>query len=223
MKTDYLQCNPAFHRHPYYNCVIIHRGNHNFFTWLLFLFIYSFRGTVLPFALIQPFSEVHYQWKKDHDLQWHRLWPQTTTSFIPARSICCGVFLVPAFDSSDEYLVVDVVDTNMFLHIKAMYPPVWVWYREREVKMAAWEERASCLSIRAIWPTPILLSMTLCMSRLALCSSYLVWPHLHVCLKVAPDPLPPLFTWWTTLVAHHLCLSLPQTTPSSSLRTTTIQ
>ncbi|KAF8240508.1 hypothetical protein L208DRAFT_1232192, partial [Tricholoma matsutake] len=43
--------------------------------------------------------------------------------FVSVRSICCGAFLVAENCKDGDYLVVDVVDTDMFLRIRSMYPP----------------------------------------------------------------------------------------------------
>jgi hypothetical protein len=42
--------------------------------------------------------------------------------FISIRSISRGAFIVPEHSKDSDFLVVDVVDTDMFLRIRAMYP-----------------------------------------------------------------------------------------------------
>ena len=124
LKTDYLQCNPNFHGNVRYYCILVYDSKCNFFACLLMVFTYKFHNTTFPFALIQPFADVHYQCKKDTDLKLHRLQPKMLqhSIFIPARSICREALTVPAFDARDEYIMVDVIDTDMFLCIRAMYP-----------------------------------------------------------------------------------------------------
>lgn len=124
LKTDYLRCNADFHGNIRYDCVIISSSEHNFFARLLMVFTYKCHDATFPFALIQPFTDVRYQRKKDTDLKLHRLQPKTLqhSIFVPARSICRGALLVPAFDAKNEYIVVDVLDTDMFLRIREMYP-----------------------------------------------------------------------------------------------------
>ena len=120
LKTDYLQCSPNFHGRVHYDCVIVHAVDHDFFAQLLFIFTYKLGQQDLPFALIQPFSDVHYQHKKckkDQELHFHRLQAKNPghSVFIHLKSIFCGAFLVPALDHPDKYIIVDVVDTDMFL------------------------------------------------------------------------------------------------------------
>lgn len=124
LRIDYLRCNPSFHGRPRFDCIIVYRGDGYFFARLLYLFTYNFRGTTFPIALIQPFADVRTLRKKDHELRLHRLRPKTNRDsiFISAQSIRRGAFLVPALDRSDDLIVVDVIDTDMFLRIKSMYP-----------------------------------------------------------------------------------------------------
>jgi hypothetical protein len=80
----------------------------------------------LPVALIQPFSEVLVlpMRQRDKDLNFHRLRarPQAESVFISIRSISRAAFIVPENTRDGDFLVVDVVDTDMFLRIRAMYP-----------------------------------------------------------------------------------------------------
>ena len=48
--------------------------------------------------------------------------PCAESVFISIRSICRGAFIVPENSRDGDFLVVDVVDTDMFLRIRAMYP-----------------------------------------------------------------------------------------------------
>jgi hypothetical protein len=124
LRIDYLRCNPSFHGRPRFDCVIVYRGDGYYFARLLYLFTYKFQGTTFPIALIQPYADVHPLRKKDKELRLHRLRPKTRGSsiFISARSIRRGAFLVPALDHPNDLIVVDVIDTDMFLRIKSMYP-----------------------------------------------------------------------------------------------------
>ena len=78
----------------------------------------------MPIALILPFSEVLVLRRRDKDLNFHRLRakPRAESIFISIRSISRGAFIVPEHSKDDDFLVVDVVDTDMFLRIRAMYP-----------------------------------------------------------------------------------------------------
>jgi hypothetical protein len=89
------------------------------------MFTYSFGDVVLPIGLILPFSEVKISWQKDKDLDLHWLQEslQKKAMFISLRSVCWGAFIVPEFIKDTDFLVVDVVSTDMFLWIQAIYPP----------------------------------------------------------------------------------------------------
>ena len=124
IRIDYLRCNPSFHGRPRFDCVIVYGGDGYFFARLLYLFTYNFRGTTFPIALIQPYADVRTQRKKDWELRLHRLRPKTSRDsiFISARSIRRGAFLAPALDHPNDVIIVDVVDTDMFIRIKSIYP-----------------------------------------------------------------------------------------------------
>ena len=129
IRVDYLRCNPSFYGRPRFDCVIVYRGDGYYFARLLYLFTYNFRGTTFPIALIQPYADVHPPRKKDRELRLHRLRPTASgkkrgnsSIFISARSIRRGAFLVPALDNPNDLIVVDVIDTDMFLRIKSIYP-----------------------------------------------------------------------------------------------------
>jgi hypothetical protein len=126
IRVDYLRCNPSFHGRPRFDCVIVYRGDGYYFARLLYLFTYNFQGTTFPIALIQPYADVLPPRKKDRELRLHRLRPtgkkHSDSIFISARSIRRGAFLVPALDHPNDLIVVDVIDTDMFLRIRSMYP-----------------------------------------------------------------------------------------------------
>lgn len=125
--TDYLRCSPSFFSRKRYDCVIVHSAYRDFFARLLYLFTFSYEDVVLPVALILPFSEITVlrNWEKarDKDLNLHRLRarPRKDSEFISIRSITRAAFIVPEHSKDSDFLVVDVVDTDMFLRIKAMY------------------------------------------------------------------------------------------------------
>lgn len=74
-------------------------------------------------ALVQPFTAITTLRKKDKDLRLHRLQtkPRETAIFVPARSIIRGAYIIPEGLKENTSLVVDVVDTDMFLRINKMY------------------------------------------------------------------------------------------------------
>jgi hypothetical protein len=78
---------------------------------------------MIPIALVQPFTEITTLRKKDKDLCLHRLqvMPREKAIFVPARSIIRGAYIIPEGLKEKTSLVVDVVDTDMFLRINEMY------------------------------------------------------------------------------------------------------
>ncbi|KAJ7265517.1 hypothetical protein C8J57DRAFT_992587, partial [Mycena rebaudengoi] len=76
------------------------------------------------FALVQPMDAGTGQLtSKDKALGFYRVRakPRQNSEFISVHSIVRGALLVPAGDRHGEYLVVDVVDEDMFLRLKSMY------------------------------------------------------------------------------------------------------
>jgi hypothetical protein len=122
--TDYLRCSPSFFSRERRDCVIVHSAERDFFARLLFLFTYLMEDVVLPIALVLPFSDISIVRRKDKELNFHRLRarPRAESMFISIRSICRGAFLVPEYTKDGDFLVVDIVDTDMFLRIRSMYP-----------------------------------------------------------------------------------------------------
>lgn len=77
---------------------------------------------MFPLALIHPFdAPTGVQLRKDKQLNLYRVQsrPRAQAEFFSVRSIICGAFLVP--DVNLDYLVVDTVDTDMFLCMKEMH------------------------------------------------------------------------------------------------------
>jgi hypothetical protein len=126
-KSDYLRCNPMFHNHPRYDHVLINTVDKLIFGQLLLVFTCVVGGVTYPFALIQPLDAPigrrrQKDIQKDNDLGFCRLRtrPRSASEFISVRSIICGALIAQDFEMPGDYLVVDSVDTDMFLRIKAM-------------------------------------------------------------------------------------------------------
>ncbi|KAF9470013.1 hypothetical protein BDZ94DRAFT_1329905 [Collybia nuda] len=124
--TDYLRCSPNFFSKERYDCVLVHSSERDFFARLLHVFTFTFEDITLPIGLILPMSEIKPLRRKDKELNLHRLRPirQANATFISLWSIIRGVFLVPECTTDGDLVVVDIVDTDMFLRIWAMYPPI---------------------------------------------------------------------------------------------------
>ncbi|KAG2750897.1 hypothetical protein P692DRAFT_201839120 [Suillus brevipes Sb2] len=113
--TDFLHCNPKFFGAPRFDCVFVQTTNKIIFSRLLFVFECTLEDTALSLALIHPFdAPTGVCIRKDKHLSIFRVRarPHAQAEFFFA-------FLVP--DGSNDYLVVDTVDTYMFLHVKALH------------------------------------------------------------------------------------------------------
>ncbi|KAG0699084.1 hypothetical protein DFH29DRAFT_983675 [Suillus ampliporus] len=110
--TDYLRCNPQFFGAP---IIIIGR--------LVFVFECAVGNDLFPIALIHPFdAPTGLRLRKDKQLNIFRVQakPHARTEFFSVRSIVRGALLVQDENSLD-YLVVDTIDTDMFLHVRDMH------------------------------------------------------------------------------------------------------
>lgn len=123
--ADYLRCNPKFHGHPRYDCVLVKTGQQPIFARLVYLFSCTVEKKSHPFALVQPLdAPAGRGGRKDKLLRFHRVRakPRKNSEFISVHSIIRGVVLVPDFDKSDEFIVFDVLDTDMSRRLKTLYP-----------------------------------------------------------------------------------------------------
>jgi hypothetical protein len=101
----------------------------DYFARLVFVFTYAVeveeKRTVIPMALVQPFTDISTPFrKKDIELRLLRLKekPREKSIIIPARSIIRGAYIVPDGDKKADWLVVDIIDSDMFLRMHALYP-----------------------------------------------------------------------------------------------------
>ncbi|KAG1763075.1 hypothetical protein EDD22DRAFT_979489 [Suillus occidentalis] len=97
---DYLRCNPCFFNAPHFDCVFIQTHANVIIGRLLFLFDCPVGEDLFPLAL-------------DKQLNLFR------AKFFSVRSIIRGALLV--HDAGLDYLVVDTVNTDMFLRVKEMH------------------------------------------------------------------------------------------------------
>ena len=123
LMSDHLQCNPSFFGSLHFDTVLIqHTADKMVFVCLLFMFTcqVSTFGT-FKFALVQPYTLAHLGHRLDHDFQLTRVkaLPSTSSMFIPLESIIHSAVLVPS-DSANKYFVVDHLDSDMFLQMKAL-------------------------------------------------------------------------------------------------------
>jgi hypothetical protein len=96
------------------------------FAQLVFVFTVNFLETVYPIALIQGFARAKSSAaiiKKDIDLHFLHLrkLKDIHTEFVFARSIIHGAILLPAGDREGDYIVFDLVDTDMCMRIQELH------------------------------------------------------------------------------------------------------
>ncbi|KAG1838007.1 hypothetical protein F4604DRAFT_1885610 [Suillus subluteus] len=126
--TDYLRCSPQFFNAPHYDCVFIRTQNGVILGRLVFLFQCAIGNGLFPLALIHPFdTPTGPRLRQDKQLNLFRVCaqPRTKAEFFSVRSIICGALLVQDSGGNPlDYLIVDTVDTDMFLRVREMYQQV---------------------------------------------------------------------------------------------------
>ncbi|KAG1793018.1 hypothetical protein EV424DRAFT_1548534 [Suillus variegatus] len=128
LTTDYLQCNPSFHGCEHRDCALIRTldkdGNDkNIFVRILFMFKFTVSNHTFELALVLPMdAPTGSRRSMDHDLGLTRLRarPLASSEFISLQSIVHGALLVPDYDNNGDFFLVDLVDTDMFLHAKSL-------------------------------------------------------------------------------------------------------
>ncbi|KAK7049204.1 hypothetical protein VNI00_005805 [Paramarasmius palmivorus] len=126
VSTDYLRCNPKFHHRPWYDFVIFQSQDGPIFGQLKIMFICDVGDIQHPVAYIQSYKVVNAvrRSRSDKDLGILRL-EKDKIEFISIHSIVRGALVVPAAATDvleEERLVVDVIDSDMFLRVKKHWP-----------------------------------------------------------------------------------------------------
>ena len=123
--TDYLRCSLSFHGWARHDCAIFQTQQHDIFTWMIFLFTCSIGNEKFPLALVQPYDVglVGQQLSKDNHLSFWRVREQSHASaeIFSVHSIIHGALLYPDNTRPGEHLVIDTIDTDMFLHVQEMH------------------------------------------------------------------------------------------------------
>ncbi|KAG1749387.1 hypothetical protein EDD22DRAFT_981848 [Suillus occidentalis] len=122
LHTDYLRCSPKFFNAARFDCVFIQTEAKVIFGRLLFLFECIVGDITLSLALIHPFdAPTGVRLRKDKHLNIYRVRarPRAQAEFFSVRSIIRGALLV--LDGSTDYLVVDTVDSDMFIRVKELH------------------------------------------------------------------------------------------------------
>ncbi|KAJ7263191.1 hypothetical protein B0H12DRAFT_1209494 [Mycena haematopus] len=113
--TDYLRCNAA----------LVKTATGTIFVRLAFIFACTIEDKTYPFALVQALDVgTGRQSAKDKALSFYRIRerPRKECEFISVHSIIRGALLAPDFDKKGDFLVIDVVDGDMLLRLKEIYP-----------------------------------------------------------------------------------------------------
>ncbi|KAJ7440387.1 hypothetical protein FB451DRAFT_1344114 [Mycena latifolia] len=127
-EADYLRCSPSFYNHPRYDVALIKTTAANIFVRLVYVFTCKVDDKIFPFALVQALDVgIGQRSAKDKALRFYRVRERhrQKCEFISVDSIIRGALLAPDFERKGDYLVVDVVDADMFLRLKEMYPGHW--------------------------------------------------------------------------------------------------
>ncbi|KAJ7447224.1 hypothetical protein FB451DRAFT_1343439 [Mycena latifolia] len=124
--ADYLRCNPCFHGHPRFDAALVKTAGAEIFVRLIYVFkIVLSDSKAYPIALVQPLdAPIGRISRKDQALKLIRVRakPRQEAEFIFVRSIIRGAVLAPAHDRDGDFMVMDVLDGDMFLRLKSMYP-----------------------------------------------------------------------------------------------------
>ncbi|KAG2158730.1 uncharacterized protein EDB93DRAFT_1290809 [Suillus bovinus] len=122
--TDYLRCSPSFHNFPRYDCIILQTQARVIFGRLLMLFTCVVDGQTHPVALVHPYDALVGQHSlKDKHFQFWRVHqrPRISSEFFSVHSIIRGAALAEDHSIQGDYLVIDTIDTDMFLRMKVMH------------------------------------------------------------------------------------------------------
>ncbi|KAG1765483.1 hypothetical protein EV702DRAFT_981531 [Suillus placidus] len=123
--TDHLRCNLSFHGQSRFDCALIQlTAERTIFVRLILMFKCDIPDIgAFQFALVQPYTAgiVGGTRRIDRDLRLIRVKsvPRVDSIIIPLKSFIRGALLFPDPEHHDEYLVVEHVDSDMFLRMKS--------------------------------------------------------------------------------------------------------
>ncbi|EKM49670.1 uncharacterized protein PHACADRAFT_201366 [Phanerochaete carnosa HHB-10118-sp] len=124
--TDYLRCSPDFYKKPQYDGAIVDAGGGKcVIVKLHFTFVIDCGSKLYPLALVQAMQipgSPQAQCNVDYNLALYRVKAKRAPVFIPLQSIIHGALLYSDPLRTDEYLVVDTIETgDIFLRLKEMF------------------------------------------------------------------------------------------------------
>jgi hypothetical protein len=93
------------------------------FAKLVFIFVCTIGGASYPIALVQVYDHPTGQRRrKDKDLGFYRIQgkPRNVCEFISIHTIIRGALLSEDYEKPGDFLVMDVIDTDMFLRMKSI-------------------------------------------------------------------------------------------------------
>ncbi|KAG1768464.1 hypothetical protein EV702DRAFT_1181984 [Suillus placidus] len=124
--TDHLRSNPSFHGSPRFDCALIKlTAEKNVFVKIILMFQCEVPDVVGTFqlALVQPYTAGIPGGARriDKDLRLNRVKavPRGDSIFVPLKSFIRGAVLARDPEHRDEFLVVEHIDSDMFLRMKA--------------------------------------------------------------------------------------------------------
>jgi hypothetical protein len=120
LTTDLLRCNESFFGSKRHDHVIVKLEHSHFFARLLHLFEVTVGRQLYPLAYVESYCRPSGPMRrKDKDLGLYRLQLKAKRyEIISLESVVRGALLVPDSDNPEEYLVVDTIDSDMFLRMK---------------------------------------------------------------------------------------------------------
>ena len=122
LATDHLRCNKSSHGFERHDNVIVQLEHDQFFAQLLFLFEITVGTQSHAFACVKSYCRPSGSMRrKDKDLGLYRLQLKAKPyEIISLESVVHGALLVPGSNNPEEYLVVDTLDSDMFLQMKSL-------------------------------------------------------------------------------------------------------
>ncbi|KAK0229273.1 hypothetical protein EDD85DRAFT_776537 [Armillaria nabsnona] len=131
LTIDFLRYSPSFNHQPRYDSVLIDTIDGLLFAQLIMVFECTIHEKTFPLMLVRPFDQPTegHSAQKDQDLGFYRVRTHMKKSephLVSIYSVLQGALLIedsdinPENEDVKEYLVVDVVDADMFLRMQPL-------------------------------------------------------------------------------------------------------